>query len=496
MKTILFIILFITVSLSTAVHAGTWGAFSWGSGTWSSNNLPNLTLYQPSGWSDKIVVSKTSGSTTDSATFTTSDIIYIDWAVMNIGNSDITSRFYTKLYVDGVEKYSWYSESLAVQYFASNKDYNLGTLSAGTHEIKIVTDATNTILESNENDNEYKKYITVTATAVNGACGSSNGTTVATIPATNFCTTGTATAVTGTGPWSWSCAGSNGGTTATCNASIQTYSIAATSGANGTVVCTTPANNGAASTCTVTPASGYQLATFTDNSIDKKASVTGNNYSITNVTTNHSIVATFTLIQSTVVDGACGTSNIGTFSAAPTTNLCTTGTASTIIGSGTWYWACTGTNGGTTAICTAFSATASPTGTLTKTKVFLGAGNDNYTVSDSGTTLYGNTGIDTVTIAPGVTDVTLDQNIERINFSGASSSYAFKQTGNLINVYDSTGITLIVRAPVQGDSDGTQLSFSNGTASAKLTGGVMKLGGATISSGTANIITPTLSLAL
>jgi hypothetical protein len=41
-------------------------------------SLPNLTPYQPAGWSDKIVVSTTTGTTTDSPSFTTSDSLYLD----------------------------------------------------------------------------------------------------------------------------------------------------------------------------------------------------------------------------------------------------------------------------------------------------------------------------------------------------------------------------------------------------------------------------------
>lgn len=54
--------------------------------------------------------------------------------------------------------------------------------------------------------------------AINGVCGNANGTTVSSPPTTNLCSIGSASAVSGTGPWSWSCAGSNGGTTATCSA--------------------------------------------------------------------------------------------------------------------------------------------------------------------------------------------------------------------------------------------------------------------------------------
>jgi hypothetical protein len=53
---------------------------------------------------------------------------------------------------------------------------------------------------------------------INGSCGSSNNQTLSSAPTTGLCTTGVATAVTGSGPWSWSCTGSNGGTTASCSA--------------------------------------------------------------------------------------------------------------------------------------------------------------------------------------------------------------------------------------------------------------------------------------
>ena len=53
---------------------------------------------------------------------------------------------------------------------------------------------------------------------VNGVCGSADTAGTYTKPTTNLCSTGAASSVTGTGPWSWTCAGTNGGTTPTCNA--------------------------------------------------------------------------------------------------------------------------------------------------------------------------------------------------------------------------------------------------------------------------------------
>jgi 2',3'-cyclic-nucleotide 2'-phosphodiesterase / 3'-nucleotidase / 5'-nucleotidase len=53
---------------------------------------------------------------------------------------------------------------------------------------------------------------------VNGACGTANGQSLTSIPTANLCSTGTSSAVSGSGPWTWSCAGSNGGSTASCSA--------------------------------------------------------------------------------------------------------------------------------------------------------------------------------------------------------------------------------------------------------------------------------------
>jgi hypothetical protein len=71
------------------------------------------------------------------------------------------------------------------------------------------------------------KLLTVTApvTAVNGVCGTSNGTTVTSAPTTNLCATGTASALSGSGPWSWTCSGSGGGTNAACSASKAQSSV-------------------------------------------------------------------------------------------------------------------------------------------------------------------------------------------------------------------------------------------------------------------------------
>jgi 2',3'-cyclic-nucleotide 2'-phosphodiesterase (5'-nucleotidase family) len=60
------------------------------------------------------------------------------------------------------------------------------------------------------------------------------------------------------------------------------------------------------------------------------------------------------------VNGICGTANGQTLIAAPTTNLCSVGTASTVGGSRPWTWTCAGAGAGTTAACSANLSTAAP----------------------------------------------------------------------------------------------------------------------------------------
>jgi hypothetical protein len=68
------------------------------------------------------------------------------------------------------------------------------------------------------------------AAGTKGICGAVNGQSLSSAPTSNLCSAGTASAVSGSGPWTWSCAGSNGGTTASCSASR-----AASSGSQGAV---------------------------------------------------------------------------------------------------------------------------------------------------------------------------------------------------------------------------------------------------------------------
>lgn len=90
-----------------------------------------------------------------------------------------------------------------------------GTSSSGTWYVYDVAGST-------ASDLEVSGTVSVGSSALNGACGPSNGQTFTAAPTANLCAVGTPSAVTGTGPWSWTCAGSGGGTTASCSANAST----------------------------------------------------------------------------------------------------------------------------------------------------------------------------------------------------------------------------------------------------------------------------------
>ena len=110
---------------------------------------------------------------------------------------------------------------------------------------------------------------------VNGACGAANGGSFNPAPSTDLCSAdNTASAVAGGGsnPWTWSCTGSNGGTTASCSASVGNWltflaappAVLSVGGNAGTVVVAIKDGQGAvatgstaAVTLTVTGLSGY-----------------------------------------------------------------------------------------------------------------------------------------------------------------------------------------------------------------------------------------------
>jgi hypothetical protein len=121
----------------------------------------NLGPYRPDGWSEALVLS-TSGAITNSPVIYSRDNVFISWAVINdVGHAPVTNRFYTQLFVDGTLKQSWSTSSLDPDFYTFATNYSIGQLTAGTHVIRLETDATAVIPESDETDNSYTRQIVV-----------------------------------------------------------------------------------------------------------------------------------------------------------------------------------------------------------------------------------------------------------------------------------------------------------------------------------------------
>jgi hypothetical protein len=122
---------------------------------------PNLTPYKPAGWSDKIVVTRTAGSTTDNTNLTSADSLFVDWAVINNGNTSTGNSFSVNLYLDGVFQTSWGSGPLPASSYTYVTNYSMGQLSAGSHSVTIYANPTGTVTETTTNDNAYTKNFTI-----------------------------------------------------------------------------------------------------------------------------------------------------------------------------------------------------------------------------------------------------------------------------------------------------------------------------------------------
>jgi len=129
------------------------------------------------------------------------------------------------------------------------------------------------------------------------SCGSLNGLAAAQAPVGDLCQHGTVIAVQGDGPWRWSCRGLHGGMTVSCAAPVAQA------------------------------ASGAAVATAQSGAVAHSSSVE---------------------------DGQCGAAaSQGGNESAPTGDLCLKGAPSRVSGSGPWTWACSGSNGGQAAACSA-----------------------------------------------------------------------------------------------------------------------------------------------
>ncbi len=123
---------------------------------------PDLLPYTPSDWSSPLVVSTSNLSKEGATSFSKNDTLYVSWAGV-CRNADITSTFYSRLYIDGSLVHSWRTDGLPKNYYAWIGGHQIGNLNPGKHVIRIVLDQTDVVVESNESNNTVETEVTVNA---------------------------------------------------------------------------------------------------------------------------------------------------------------------------------------------------------------------------------------------------------------------------------------------------------------------------------------------
>ncbi len=120
--------------------------------------------------------------------------------------------------------------------------------------------------------------------------------------------------------------------------------------------------------------------------------------------------------------------------------------------------------------------------------LFLGLDETFNVGSNANTNVFGQVGIEQVIVETGAVGLLVDQNIERVDLSANSNDYIYQQQGNRLLV--SIDGALVATIPAQGDADGTQVVFADGSVFVTLAAGIMNFGGTAVPSSIADTVTP------
>ncbi|HUY67827.1 MAG TPA: hypothetical protein VMV79_00820, partial [Alphaproteobacteria bacterium] len=231
-------------------------------------------------------------------------------------------------------------------------------------------------------------------TPEDGRCGAANDTGSVQAPAAELCAGGIASAVSGAGPWTWACSGLNGGQAAACRAPRIVSGACGTAisqatdhmpaadlcaeGYAGAVTGQGPWNwtcsglyGGPAAVCSVAPKkdavcgtaslSGHHQAPINDLcSIGEASAVTGSGpwtWGCAGVNGGAAVSCT----ADASLNGMCGAANGVAAGEAPRGDLCAEGKPTRVTGAGPWSWNCEGVAGGETQGCVAPMAVPEPT---------------------------------------------------------------------------------------------------------------------------------------
>jgi outer membrane protein OmpA-like peptidoglycan-associated protein len=181
------------------------------------------------------------------------------------------------------------------------------------------------------------------AAKVDGTCGAAHNTNLRDAPASGLCATGVASALSGDGPWHWSCSGLNEGAVASCFAN----KIAAPQMPGRMMNGLCGSANGAIAP--MRPSDGLCVS-------GEATAVVGNgpwNWDCIGENGGMTVSCTAPLQPPSPLNGACGSASGVPTSVYPQNGLCSAGIIGAVNGHGPWTWTCSGVNGGAPASCIA-----------------------------------------------------------------------------------------------------------------------------------------------
>ncbi len=146
---------------------------------------------------------------------------------------------------------NWFSSTIAYQ--TGGAWYVGGAIGASSYEASPATTPLR-LVRAGDGVDGYP-------TAIDGSCGAANGFAVAIPPTLNLCAAGAVSQFAGTGPWTWTCLGANGGTPASCGAPLLDLAPPVLSGVSATSTTLTASSSKAATGYWIALAHGAAVPT-------------------------------------------------------------------------------------------------------------------------------------------------------------------------------------------------------------------------------------------
>ena len=236
------------------------------------------------------------------------------------------------------------------------------SVSSGSHKgtwnfsVSAAGDRVHTDFDKANKNYSGSQSVSVAACVKPPVCGSSNNKSYKAKPTAGLCSIGSASSVTGSGPWSWSCA--SGGQSASCGASKIASPLKATLRANPssgkeplatTLIASTSGGSGGAPLYRFKCVAGGPW----DTSWQSSNTYSGCTYrgskthrAAVMVSRGGEQLPAYANIVTTTASllPVCGSANGGVFNQEPVTGLCDVGTPNSKWGNGPWVWWCTSGN--------------------------------------------------------------------------------------------------------------------------------------------------------